>query len=312
MIKVAIGDVGEYLSKHLNDSVLYTSPSQIDTNIDQNFHTSIADCDLNNFIYLLEKSDELFYCPPDTWSDGGKKYSQLYWYNLLLPSFIHQKTTHNFPTPYQFVCNNKYHSYPIEQRKTNGEQIWVVGCSIANSDGVDIKNSFGHLLSKKLKRPASWLTKNSSSIKWQSNQICQSDIRQNDLIFWAVTYPARTDFFFDDNLYHITPPHYDRNLEHTKYLDLDHLDNQNAKYNNVNAILRAVKFVHKQKAKIFLIDVTGEKANSLFEHLQGLENIISIQYQGIDIGSDGKHPGPRSHKFMYNEFLNMLEKSKQS
>lgn len=311
MIKVALGDVGEYLSTQLQDSILYTDKKQIVRNNNQNFHTSIADCGIDNLVYLLEESSEIFFCPPEKWSDCSEKYSQLYWYNVLLPSFVDQKTVHNFLISNQNSLDTKYQSELVDSRKSKNEQIWIVGCSIANSDGVDIEDSYGYLLSKKLQKPVSWLTKNSSSIQWQSNQICLSDIKANDLVFWAVTFPTRIDFFYNDNLRHITPTSFNNTIELKNILDIRHLDDQNAKYKNVNAILRAIHFVHKQGAKIFLLDVEHPKENSTFLHLKGYEDIISLNYRPLDIGHDGTHPGPRSHRFMYNEFLNMLEKSKQ-
>jgi hypothetical protein len=311
MIKVALGDVGEYLSTQLKDSILYTDKKQIARNNEQNFHTSIADCGIDNLVYLLEESSEIFFCPPEKWSDCSEKHSQLYWYNILLPSFVDQKIVHNFSISNQHPLDTKYQSELVDFRKSKDEQIWIVGCSIANSDGVDVEDSYGYLLSKKLQKPASWLTKNSSSIQWQSNQICQSDIKTNDLVFWAVTFSARIDFFYNDKLHHITPKSFNKNIDLKNYFDIHQLDNQNAKYKNVNAIFRAIHFVHKQGAKIFLLDVENSKENSVFLHLKGNEDIISLNYKQIDTGHDGAHPGPRSHRFMYNEFLNMLEKSKQ-
>jgi hypothetical protein len=187
------------------------------------------------------------------------------------------------------------------KRKTNNKQIWIVGCSNTNGiDYVNVGERYGDILSAELDLPATFLSKNGSSIEWATDQILRSDIRSGDIVFWGITHNSRLTYHARDTLLHINPYSIDKKIPISRLDDFDLL------YHNVKSIHQVIKKCQQQNIKLFMLDILPNPLLKPF--LYKLENYdVGIEYYGkfIDFGKDGEHAGPEQHKIFAKKFLTM-------
>ena len=87
----------------------------------------------------------------------------------------------------------------VDQRKTAGQQIWIVGCSYAHGNCLEyINQRYGQLVAEYYHLPVSFLTKPGSSIDWACDQILRADINPGDIVIWGITSVNRCSWV-DDN-----------------------------------------------------------------------------------------------------------------
>jgi hypothetical protein len=315
---IFFGDVQENLSvaaKNYNSSAWlldYSNYTQIinnEFNSDTTVYTSLGDLpkDLNIVWSILLKADTIFYCPPETWSDGntidiinpGESVEGLTQILLcLLPDSIQINN---------LCCNIKDPNPLVDARKTESSQMWVAGCSISHGKGVSPDKRYGQLLSNELSMPCSFLTQSGSSIDWAADQILRSDIQQDDLVIFGVTDPQRFTYIHDNQLLTgVTVGTYTAHPEYKKIVDPTNLFSHQTFYTNFYAIQKVINYCKKVKAKLFLVGMLrGANGFSTFLKLQ--KNYIHIPYitnfknsnlisSFIDIGTDGEHPGPEQHE----------------
>jgi hypothetical protein len=187
------------------------------------------------------------------------------------------------------------------KRKTDNKQIWIVGCSNTNGiDYVNVGERYGDILSAELDLPATFLSKNGSSIEWAADQILRSDIRSSDIVFWGITHNSRLTYHTRDILLHINP--YSIN----KKIPISRLDDFDLLYHNVKLIHQVIKKCQQQNIKLFMLDILPNPLLKPF--LYKLENYdVGVEYYGkfIDFGKDGEHAGPEQHKIFAKKFLTM-------
>ena len=152
-----------------------------------------SDCgNIENFVQACKKSKEIYYCPPVQWSDpdADNKLSMKEQTERVLHYFRQFKDVHNFSKQTQPSW--------LQNNRVSEQQFWVVGCSITSAIGVSATNKWPFYISEELNLPYTDLSAPGSSIIWQSDQICRSDIRPGEIVFWGVTGPSRLPII-DDN-----------------------------------------------------------------------------------------------------------------
>lgn len=314
-IIIFVGDVTEYLAKKALDfdknARLITSSNSL--NLDAGvYYCSIGDLSgLNEFSYILRQATTIHYSPPpnNVWSDKKiKEWTEDY---LISFSCDYEKSVLNFEKPQISVKNNML-DLP-DTRRSKNPQIWIVGCSGSHAVGVLPNERYGHLFAEHLKMPVSFLTKSGSSIRWAADQILRSDIRSNDIVLWGLTTCPRITYWngVTNEVECCNPSTFDQNYAKKyirKLIKRNYFASRIPIFDSLQAI-DAVDNVMKNKNVKFL---KGIIANSeLQQYLEPEENLLvlsgiygrNLEDLWIDIGSDGKHPGPKTHKMFYEKFL---------
>ena len=269
----------------------------------------------NNAVYnLLDLADNIFYCPPNVWSDN----KSIDVFNItnslqglteyILHEFKQQKNNvHNLDlTAYSAQAYTKL----VDLRKTNNQQLWIAGCSFSHGVGVDNDKRYGQLLANLLELPVSFLTAPGSSIPWAVDQIVRSDICSGDTVVLGLTSEHRFPYWQTNNsVWHVMAKNVNESAHlpftnlSTKIIDRLITDN-NCFYQSIIRIHQLANFCNKLNAKLLIIGLLG--SDSLALHLHDLQNFINYKnfkspFLPVDLGTDNEHPGPLQHQ-LYADF----------
>lgn len=315
MITVYVGDTTSYLCQvaqrdHINAVLISGSNYQ---NLNPGvYYTSIGDLgELSNFEQVLQQADTIVYAPTKTWSDEHNDVSMMQYLTERYLSIFRcdlTKTVINFD-----VCPppNKIKMLTLaDDRKSNNCQIWIAGCSISHGFGVADHERYGKLIANELNLPATFLTHGGSSIRWASDQILRSDIRAGDVIFWGITSIGRLSYWDDsvENIQYATNKlnnhKFLKSMINEKYLASDHMI-----YESLVSIHNVINFCRINNITLVLATVLP----GIDCYLRGAANFVPLtkicrqkkDSMFLDIGTDGRHPGPKSHVFFKEEMLKL-------
>lgn len=316
-----LGDVDEYLSQQCQfsypDAVLIDSTNvhQYLTSPPQIGYTSLGDIgDLQNLLDLCRKAHHIHYCPPGKWSDQDRdgKSSQKFWTEYILQSII---LTSDIEITNFKVIDQEYSCLEsdmlIEHRKTDSRQGWAIGCSITAGFGVLPEQRWQHLLYQDLELEYSTLAAGGSSIVWQSDQICRSDIRKNDLVIWAMPSPDRKCIFSHGKLMHVNAGSFKTDPSLLELIKPDDLTSQDLLYQNIMAIRRVKNYCHKIGAELLVIGVLYDFQGVLAMcDLPNRFHSLIWPETFFDLGTDGEHPGPKHHSYLAKKILSMYNSTK--
>ena len=257
------------------------------------FYTSVTDFQNEHYPMLqaCNRFDKIICQPPATWTTSLVK-RQTEEFLKLLSLF---KPIDNF------IIDST-------QRKTKNPQIWIAGCSWSSAVGVTYEQNWGSLVAKKLNMPVSFLAKPGTGNSYQAKRLLSADINENDIVIFQVTTPYR-ETILDPAGYgivHVHPGSYNSSSSLYKTYSPDRLDELTLIINQITDIQNVVNFLQKIKAK-FLIWSPG--APLITEELLTMY-ICNTKYCYLypnpvpmaDLGTDGAHPGPKTHK-QYAEFV---------
>ena len=233
------------------------------------------------FFEILKKVDNIFYCPPEKWSDQSDNFS---WNSnqIITEYFLYQIAL--IKNNVQGLTLDHYCNYLAlaELRKTEERQIWIAGCSIAHGVGVDYDKKFGTLISNKLDLLVSHLTKPGSSIEWAKDQILRSDVRKNDIVIWGLTQEVRATLAVNGKVRNETDPNI--------------LLNETSLYRAVTSVNQVVNFCKKISVQLILLPIICSEQLQL--QIFQLDEYYQLQYRTkfLDFGTDNLHPGPPQHQ----------------
>jgi hypothetical protein len=188
------------------------------------------------------------------------------------------------------------------------KQFWAAGCSVTVGVGVDTHQTWKEIVSRTIQLPYSDLSAEGSSVIWQSDQICQSEIMQGDLVLWALTVPPRLPVIKQLSLFHLTPGEYAYDKSIDKQFPIDLLLHPTLMYHNIQAIRRANNFCTRIGAKLIVMSVLYDAENAA--KLYGIPNyhqMCQSPQQWLDLGSDKLHPGPQQHQAMADKFIELIK-----
>jgi len=264
--------------------------------------------DLEIFLKVCQHAGCIFYCPPDQWSDYRCGVSEQKRYTEIVLSYVSQTTKVTGLTladnPYRFLDQD----FRFSDRCTEGKQIWITGCSITDGDGVEQHETWKHIVSEHFGMPYSDLSLRGSSIAWQSDQICQADIRSGDRVFWGLTTHVRLPVIYekDDSLFHLHAGCYQKPHLKEKVRDfpIDLVFNKTIVYHNVMAIRRAVNFCRKVGADLTILALMYDwDLIYKFYNVREFRQAMSWPDADLDIGTDKIHPGPKQHRRFAEQFI---------
>jgi hypothetical protein len=307
MYKLFVGDIFESLAKTAAEfdsaAVLLTANTYQYPLADGTYYTSLADMsDLDNFLTTCRNAQEIFYCPPDIWSD--RENTQKYTTELILSYVSQYVTVHNVD-----LISNKYNflkqHFQQAERCSDCSQIWIAGCSITYGTGVEQPQTFKYYLSNHYQLPFSDLSRPGSSIIWQSDQICRADIRPGDKVFWGVTSHCRLPVIQNQKIKHLNASSYKQDPEIIKQFPVELLDSLSLIYHNIMAIRRVENFCNKIGAEIVMLGVIPDWDNIFLTYQVPCFRQSASRPTGfLDRGNDNKHPGPKQHQLFAQEFIN--------
>lgn len=289
----------------VNQTTVFTSLGDISDSVDQIYK-------------LLDLADEIYYCPPEQWSDNKNVNpdnvtdSMKGLTETILFHFQQQKNNvHGLNLDhYQY----KKYTTLSDYRKSENKQLWIVGCSNTHGVGVLADQRYGAIVGKELDLPTSFLTQSGSSIEWAADQILRSDIRENDIVILGLTNEQRIPMWgSSQSVKHITISHRDFPTNSVnlppKLLDFL-LAHDTCKYKSYTHIEQIVNFCKKIKAKLLIVGLLSSDSfdinlHSLQEFI-AYKNFNNLNY--IDYGTDQEHPGPKQHQLYANFCLTHLKK----
>ena len=308
-ITIYLGDVGLYLSdltRSYDENAQLLTVNNFSNLSAGTYYTSVADIgNLFNLGLTLQQADKIVYAPPPDgkWtSNNMKKWSEDY-----LEVFSFRCEVKNY-TPPDVTKDHQSILALVDNRKTDSSQLWACGCSITQGTGVTENERYGQLLATFLGLPVSFLSRGGSSICWQADQILRSDIRKGDTVVWGITSDNRYPFYTDNCVKHVR-------AGNLYGCSIDDLDNSNRHYQNLTSVYQVINFCQKIEAKLILVSVLNR---NIVHHLNNTNLIMLHNLWGreswelfLDLGTDGEHPGPETHKLYAKEIYKLIKNTEK-
>ena len=342
MFELFIGDVDQSLADqataHSKAAVLITS-ANVNDFLDAPIGTaysSLGDIvDPNLFFRLCSKADKIYYRPPIKWSDHSAGNDSKRLTEALLAGLSQYISVDGI----EKISDQKiYFNYDFlrDKRKTHLPQGWFVGCSITYGVGVDQDQTFRHIIAKKIPLEFTNLSRPGSSIIWQSDQICRSDVRPQDIVFWGLTNQNRLPVFNyelhasqktvyrwqtmestnsdttrqqEPPVIHLNTGIFRKEPQLITKFPIDLIDNDTLTYHNILAVRRAYNFCQKVGAKLVILGLMHDN-DSVYLHydVPVFRQMIFWPKKYPDLGTDNEHPGSQSHQMFAREFLELYSK----
>ena len=315
MITVYLGDVGEYLSELCRsvdaDATLITQHN-FSNLAPGTYYTSLADLGtLPNLGSVLQQANTIVYAPPAVWSDQYSGHSGMRnWTEDYLNVFRFKCAVKNFDHAPQY--NKEKILALADGRKTQQPQLWIVGCSVSHGDGVSTQDRYGQLLANRLDLNASFLTASGSSIVWAADQLLRSDLQPNDVVVWGLTAWSRTPYFKKNLLAHINVSSYNDYPAYRSLVDPDFLNSDQLFYQSLTSVFQVINHCRKVNATLILACLLDTVICDYISDQPGFLMLCNFwgRERGelfIDNGTDGLHPGVRTHQFYADQIHQKIQ-----
>jgi len=298
---IFVGDVSDHTAALAFDksATLLTSASlPITKGV---YYTSIADITKTELVDLSLYSEIKYGIPLFSWSSTDLEFETL-------------KVLHyiGVEVPIKEV------SYPflfVPDRVSNLPQIWIPGCGYPCGAELDDKDkTFGSLLSNELNMPATFLAKGGSSIQWAADQILRADIREGDIVVWALTGADRFPYYQNDKIRHVRNSTYKQDPEFNNTIPESLLESDHHWMAAITFIEQVKKQAEEKGYTLllsqFLLNNENNERNML-TYLYQQSEFMPMYYAGeyIDYAaSDSTHPGPLQHHSYYVMILAELKR----
>lgn len=310
-MKLFVSSTTDIVEKHVRkihpDSVCITEDN-LEINAEVGFTSLEEFIDKDNLLNLLIDAEELIYISdsqtvdlhdPGATGKGHIEYLLLVSNRNFEGRELVSKSDHNFLEL-------------IDQRKSDDQQLWGVGCSFTAGKGVEESKRYIEHLSRKINLPYSLLAKPGTSIEWQADQILRSDIREKDIVIWGLTtryrFPLWIKGLNNEFPFHVNHISHDLHGPVKKIVSRKFfLEDDHFMYNAMTHIAQVENFCKKSGAELLLFGLLTSPSDVFYYDL--FPRFYQYTEELIDHADDGKHPGPLQHK-RYAEF--MYERMKQN
>jgi hypothetical protein len=262
--------------------------------IDNTCHTSVADMTTEEILNIVDQFESINFVSAgfDTTSDTYKE-------SVILINALRYKkpvTGHALESISQFLSRN------VTDRP-DSPVLWVFGCSHGHGVGLESnEKNFGQIVADKLKIPLLKITQPGASLNWSFRHLINADIRVGDCVIWQITTPTRLSVFANGHA---------RELLLANTLDrclLDVNNNDQLFFNHVNLLTAGVRYLRAINSQFLLTDLTSAGYN-FYEYKLEYSKYPEYVYHPnlfLDLGSDGIHVGPLSHKALAQRILDRI------
>ena len=305
-IVMLVGDTSPDLAtqaKQLDNLATLVTPENYTNLTDGVYYISLGDFpSMSMFADALGKANTLIYSPLA--DEKLKKWTEFY-----LLYYRNRKEV----LEVESLVDSKLDSMLelADHRKTDNAQLWVAGCSVTHGDGVELHERYGALLGKQLNMCTSFLSCPGSSIDWAADQILRSDLRAGDIVVWGLTSVRRFPYY-DEKVNQIDISYYQQNKKFNNVIDIDRLSDTNMLYRAITRITEVTNICNKLNVKLviagLLIDETFiHYTVKLGNYIQLFGRFDENNSPFIDMGTDGEHPGPLTHKWYAQEIIKRIK-----
>lgn len=273
------------------------------------YYVSLGDLSsIETFYQILDQADSLVYSPPTKWSDEKNSVSLMKQLTEFYILFF--KTRKKIILGLDLISEGNIDINLADYRKTDDKQLWIAGCSISHGIGVEDSQRYGVIIADKLNLPVSFLTAPGASNEWVSEQILMSDIRRNDIVIFGLTSVNRF-VYYSNKLHHINYNEYEYLDEIKKIFNIEVFDSPFLQYKLLTHLHQVINFSKKIGFKLILAGILTNDRDIIY--LQKIPNYIQLLGTVglgpnifIDLGTDNRHPGPKSHNWYANQILQYL------
>lgn len=273
-------------------------------------YTSFADLpkieeNTNSVFYnLLDLATEIFYIPPNKWSDHKEEYS-IHSMQRITEYFLYninnqKNNVHNLSLEH-YQVNVPY--LELKNKTVNHPTIYVAGCSISHGVGVKDTERYGEIVASNLGMQSCFLTDPGSSIEWAGDQILRSDIQSDDIVIWGLTSEYRACEWDTEKhkIKHIN----NYNFEGSESGSIALISEENRLYKALTVVHQVNNFCNKIGVQLICFPIISSEALKLY--LSGLENFYDMPYKrNVDLGSDNVHPGPKQHQYWAKKLTKII------
>lgn len=317
MIIIYVGDISNEVciaAKSLNNDaklITHENYNEIKSGV---FFTSLGDClTISIFRTVLAKADKIVYIQPQQWSDEKNNNSSMqrwteFYLRIMCDKVSVMSNTPLYKTP---KCMEL-----IDKRKSDDQQMWIVGCSITYGVGVKPDQNYGSILADRLQLPVSFLARSGSSVDWAKDQILRSDIRPKDIVIWGVTSWNRFVYYEDEHTLHINVNAIRIDPEITNKIDIRRLDERDLFYKSILSCYQVANFCQKIGADLYFAGLLVD--DEFLPYLMNLPNYT--QFYGchgvdpdnlfIDTGTDRLHPGVKTHQWFADTLFDQITRNR--
>lgn len=297
-------------NKNLNKELANTS--------DKDYATSIADIRFENVKKVINEAKEIVLVDINFLKTGSISIDEDYFvYGRLLNELYKvREKVKNF----DWIDDLNYQSFNnlVATRQIDKPVLWTVGCSVTFGIGVLAENRWGSIVSNALSRSEITLSKPGHSIAWCADQILRSDIKPGDIVVWGLTDISRVEYASNWQLNAVPVTGYTQLPDTLQHYKLDYFDSQTKFVMAIKNVLQVVNYCKKIGVELYLInlmDTTYFKIvfDNMHNYIDCAAEKTYYKYDDpldfIDVGSDGKHPGPKQHQYYAEQILNLIKEN---
>jgi hypothetical protein len=269
-----------------DDSVLLT-----DSNFKQYlgdsrvFHTSLADISASNLLKIAK-----FDCKFIFVNNGFDNDAELFEKTKIFLNSIYD--THIVigyirPGPMTFAEQSIVRS--------DCPTLWIFGCSLSVGVGVSNNDLYSTKLGDSLGMPVVTVAKGGSSTRWSLRQLMHADIRPEDIVIWQLTTLERFTVKQENKW-----PQEVMLKNLSRAVILATTDEQ-LWFDQISLINYGVQYLRACNSNFYMISLDGQTPmihRCLEQYTRYPEYCYGADWQ-VEIGTDGLHPGPKSHNLLY-------------
>lgn len=268
--------------------------SSINDKVGTECHTSLGDLTSKEIITISHNFDTINFVP-----NGFDLTSSIYNETVILLNVLqHTKSV----TGYRFNNPNTFLSVDVDSRPTD-PVLWVFGCS--HSHGIGLKpteKNFGQIISQELNLPLKQITKPGSSLNWSFRHLINANIKPTDLVIWQITVLHRISVFDGTTVNEVM-------LSQVKNKAmLEVYSEHQVFFNHLTKLAAGIRYLRSTGAQFLFLDIT-QNNQYFYDYLIEYSKYPEYCYQPFirqDVGTDGVHVGPLSHKAIACDILSRV------
>ena len=259
------------------------------------YHSSLADLTSHELLAIVRAFD-IVYFHPESFVD---KNEDLYKETIVLLTYIKNfKTVKNFNVggPVTFIDNTDVYVGAHEPT------LWVFGCSQSHGVGLHPHElKYSEILSKELNIPLKLVSKPGSSLHWSLRHLMAANITSNDIVVWQITAPSRISVYngsaTDEVLLARTS---NRHL-------IEVYDHQQIFFNHMSLLSFGIHYLRTKNVNFVLTSIEDHSETTFRSEYVKYPEYCYSPGVNVDVGTDGLHYGPLSHKRLASALLNHIQ-----